>query len=789
LEDVVREIIRIMAAPVPDSLEKHCSSCHPRYSRQFLLVILVAVSLIMLPVSAADQNGPGSYAGIQWERTYGGPLTGEGHAVIRTGEGNYVATGSITGSDGKTVLYAVMTDGSGNQIWDYHGKKETYEGNSIIETADNGFVIAGSSGDRYGDGLLLLKLDSSGTKVWSNIFRIGKYGQANSVKQTGDGGFIVVGSVKSDDSSPTGWDGYILKTDDKGNEEWNRNFKGQKDDFGNDIDQLPDGSYIVTGSTESFGSGGKDLFLMNLDSKGDMAGFTTFDGQGNATGISVFQKSNGGVALSGTSCPSASPGSGCEATLIRTTALNETQWEKSIPLSDPGAGIAAAESYNGGYMVAGFLGPDDMRGPAGDLFATAIDDTGNEVSTRTFALEQITVISGLAALPDGGFVITGSAGGTSSQSGTKFAIARIGAASGNTAIAPAQTTEQKKFDLTVLVRGEHTGADIGNALVYLDGSAAGLTSNTDWSLLLSAVSRGQHSFRVTKDGYEEITRTVDVESDTSSTITLSPSKVTPIIVHGPVEDKIDVVFVPSETEYNGDTNQKIPVDTYTSCRTAFENDVNRLISSYLSLDSVTSRNIGLPADFRKRMNFYYYWDPDNFADAFDGCAGTLPAHFWENAPFTDVAVIVYPTYIGYYTGPPGKPNGCASGLGLGSHIWFKISADAGQLMYHENGHAMFGLVDTYCGNTYYVENDPDPNVWSSESACIASAKAGGWDASVCHQISGMTSGSSSGTCIKPFWDWDPEPDIMGNGAYSGTFGNSSTTRIKYIFDSINGGKS
>lgn len=788
MEDVVREITRIMAALVPDSLERHCPSNRHRYFGQFLLVILVAVSLILVPVSAADQNGPGGNTGIQWERTYGGPLTGEGHTVIRTEEGNYIATGSITGSDGKTVLYAVMTDGSGNQIWDYHGEKETYEGNSVIETADNGFVIAGSSGDRYGDGLLLLKLDSSGNKVWSNIFRIGQYGQANSVKQTGDGGFIVVGSVKSDDSSPTGWDGYILKTDDKGNEEWNRNFKGQKDDFGNDIDQLPDGSYIVMGSTESFGSGGRDLFLLNLDSAGDEAGFTTFAEQGNATGISLFQRSGGGAVLFGTSCSSTNPGSGCEAPLIRTNAQNVTLWQKSIPLSDPGAGIAAAESYSGGYLIAGFLGPGDPQGPAGDLFATAIDDAGNEVSTQTFSLEQITMVSGIAALPDGGFVITGSTGGTGSQSGMKFAIARIGTSGGNTAMAPSQTPEKNNFDLTILVREEQTGADIGQALVYLDGSAAGVTSDTDGSLLLSAVSRGQHSVRVTKDNYEEITRTVDVESDTSSTITLSPSKVTPIMVHGPVEDKIDVVFVPSETEYDGDTNQKIPVDTYTSCRTAFENDVNRLISGYLSLDSVTSQTIGLPADFRDRLNFYYYWDPDNFADAFDGCAGTLPAHFWENAPFTDVAVIVYPTYIGYYNGPPSEPNGCASGLGLGSHIWFKISADAGRLMYHENGHAMFGLVDTYCGDTYYVENDPDPNVWSSENACIASAKAGKWDASVCHQIQGMTSGSS-GTCIKPFWDWDPEPDIMGNGAYSGSFGNASTTRIQYVFDSMNGGKS
>ena len=102
------------------------------------------------------------------------------------------------------------------------------------------------------------------------------------------------------------------------------------------------------GSTESFGSGGKDLFLLNLDSKGNVAGFTTFAGQGNDTGISVFQRSGGGAVLFGTNCSSTGPGSGCEATLIQTNAQNETQWEKSIPLSDPGAGAVSGESYSGG---------------------------------------------------------------------------------------------------------------------------------------------------------------------------------------------------------------------------------------------------------------------------------------------------------------------------------------------------------------------------------------------------------------------------------------------------------
>ncbi len=76
-------------------------------------------------------------------------------------------------------------------------------------------------------------------------------------------------------------------------------------------------------------------------------------------------------------------------------------------------------------MLAGFFGPNDMQGPDGDLFVTAIDDTGNEVSTRTFALETVTTVSGIAALPDGGFVITGSAGRPWAETRMKFAIARI----------------------------------------------------------------------------------------------------------------------------------------------------------------------------------------------------------------------------------------------------------------------------------------------------------------------------------------------------------------------------
>jgi len=114
----------------------------------------------------------------------------------------------------------------------------------------------------------------------------------------------------------------------------------------------------------------------------------------------------------------------------------------------------------------------------------------------------------------------------------------------------------------------------------------------------------------------------------------------------------------------------------------------------------------------------------------------------------------------------------------------KTAADQNILFLHECGHAIFGLIDTYCGNTIYWLNEPDPNIWGSRENCVTYATRNGWDASACRQIQDMNSTS----CSKQLWRWDPDPDIMHEGYY-GTFGNASTRRITYILDQINrGGK-
>jgi len=325
-----------------------------------------------------------------------------------------------------------------------------------------------------------------------------------------------------------------------------------------------------------------------------------------------------------------------------------------------------------------------------------------------------------------------------------------------------------------------TGKPLGGVLVYLDGGYTGTTSagGPVGILNITPVSVGQHTIRVTKPGFSEETVSLTVPSVSPVTISLEEQLLVPVRETGLHSAKIDIVFVPSGTSYNCALRKKISTTSYVTDRRAFVTDVNRFVNDGLfTLDTVTDRTAPIPADYRDRFNIYYYYDPSEFADAFNGCAGKAPEKFWRTVPFADIVIILYPSYYTPHTGAPCEPNGCVS-PGTG-RSWMKTPADQKTLFLHESGHAIFGLIDTYCGSTEYRQNDPDPNVWSSQDRCIKAATNNSLDTAACRQIRQI----NPEDCTKPFWRWDPDPDIMHDG-YHGVFGKVSTLRMTYTFNNI-----
>lgn len=119
----------------------------------------------------------------------------------------------------------------------------------------------------------------------------------SSVCQTSDGGFILTGYTYSYGSG--GRDVWLIKTDAIGNEEWDKTFDGISKDEGESVSQTNDGGFIIIGSTGLQEASGSDIWLIKTDALGNEEWNQTFSGSYIDYGKSVYQTNDGGFIITG----------------------------------------------------------------------------------------------------------------------------------------------------------------------------------------------------------------------------------------------------------------------------------------------------------------------------------------------------------------------------------------------------------------------------------------------------------------------------------------------------------
>ena len=241
----------------------------------------------------------GSQGNEEWNKTFGGSGNDKGYSVIQTMEDGFILLGSTeSDSSGNQDVWLIKTDSQGNEEW-----KKIYDGNtgdkgySVQQTTDGGYIITGITSFFGGSDVWLIKTDSEGNEEWNQIFGGSEDDYSQSVQQTTDGGCIITGLTSSFGSG--NFDVWLIKTDSQGNEEWNQTFGGSEDDYGRSVEQTNDGGYIITGETISYGSGGFDIWLIKTDSQGGEEWNKTFGGSGYEEGYSVQQTTDDGYIITG----------------------------------------------------------------------------------------------------------------------------------------------------------------------------------------------------------------------------------------------------------------------------------------------------------------------------------------------------------------------------------------------------------------------------------------------------------------------------------------------------------
>jgi hypothetical protein len=339
-------------------------------------------------------------AGDTWSRTFGGADEDIAYSVRQTSDGGYVVAGYTDSYGAGRDAWLIKTDAAGNRVWD-----KTFGGgvgSSVRQTSDGGYIIAGYT---ESSNLWLIKTNVSGNEVWSRTLGGDRFvDEGYWVQQTSDGGYIVAGRTASFGAGY--FDVWLVKADALGDTVWTRTHGGEGRDEGYSVQQTSDGGYIVAGSTESYGAGWSDVWLIKTDADGNKAWDRTFGGESDEYGYSVQQTSDGGYIIVGETW---SYGAGaCDVWLIKTDTSGNKVWDKTFGgEAQDDWGHSVQQTSDGGYIIAGYT-CSYGAGWCGDVWLIKVDADGHKAWDRTFGDEWgYERAYSVQQTSDGGYIIAG----------------------------------------------------------------------------------------------------------------------------------------------------------------------------------------------------------------------------------------------------------------------------------------------------------------------------------------------------------------------------------------------
>ncbi len=182
--------------------------------------------------------------------------------------------------------------------------------------------------------------------------RFGGYGHdvGYGIVQTLNGQYAVTGSTSSFGNGNT--DVYLALVDSMGWPRWEKSFGGFNNDIGRSIIQLKDSGYVIAGYTNSFGSGGYDMYVIRTDKNGILIWQKTFGGLDWDFGYAVKEVNNGDSLIICGSTFSYGYGKS-DGYIVKTDINGNFQWQKTYGGAEEDEFRSFTLTYNNLYAFAG----------------------------------------------------------------------------------------------------------------------------------------------------------------------------------------------------------------------------------------------------------------------------------------------------------------------------------------------------------------------------------------------------------------------------------------------------
>ncbi|NJD53765.1 MAG: PKD domain-containing protein [Candidatus Methanoperedens sp.] len=382
-----------------------------------------------------------------WHRTFG--VSGDDYekSAVQTADNGYIIAGDAKIQYGIGVLL-VKTDQGGNEQWNVSfGGPDAQRGvNSILQTKDEGYIFTGSKRffNSSGQLLWLVKTDPEGNMEWEKTFGGPGYNDAISVQETKDGGYIVAG-IKELTGGGSIFGLLLIKTDSKGNEQWNISYREGGSNEVRSVQQTPDGGYIVAGTKYILPN--TNAWILKTDFMGNKQWLKTFGGTGwNFITESVQLASDGGLIVGGKAWHSVVENTGyneiSNGWVMKTDKEGNKQWEKMLGQGNDDRTKSVYETYDGGYVFLVETHPQITEFPDVNFQLIKTDNNGNIQWHNTFGTIY-DVPNSIQQTKDGGYILSGTKDSTGPQGADFFLLKVAPIDPGN------YSTDQEKPDMQI----------------------------------------------------------------------------------------------------------------------------------------------------------------------------------------------------------------------------------------------------------------------------------------------------------------------------------------------------
>ncbi|MDD5528469.1 MAG: T9SS type A sorting domain-containing protein [bacterium] len=362
------------------------------------LSVLGFVVLFSLNIKAATVRAPDTL----WTRTYGGTNIDIGNSVQQTQDNGFIVAGytAPTTSENTGDIYLLKINSTGDTVWTkIYGDSADDRAYSVKQSFDNGFIIAGYTAS-FGHGkedVYLIKTDSAGDTLWTKTYGGTEDEEGALVQQTSDSGFIIAGTTNSFGAGNA--DVYLIKTNSSGDTLWTKTYGGADSDWGSSVQQTQDSGFIVTGWTASFDTNGyMNAYLIKTDANGDTMWTRTFN---LSIAYSVRQTKDNGFIVAGIT---ESDMGDKDVYLVKTDVNGDTMWTRTYGGYNDDEAYCVEETQDSGFIVAGFTG---VYGTAGETYILRTNINGDTMWTRSYGETSYASFNSIQQTQDEGFIAVG----------------------------------------------------------------------------------------------------------------------------------------------------------------------------------------------------------------------------------------------------------------------------------------------------------------------------------------------------------------------------------------------